>query len=488
MLNVTITELTLQPPFRHGGGKQWIADLPPGFAGPSDSVEAPTCSLLRLTEDGIDLGPPHAIHADVAHAGGGNYSHWNGALLFSSSDGSDPNSNTRSYAVWIGHTPEPPEPPTRLSLRRPFRPGGGKQWIADLPPGFAGPSDTIEQRTCSRVRLTEDGIELGPAHAIHAAIEREGQGSYSHWNGALFFSASDGSDPNANGRHYEASLGPPAPTVLGFGSCHVFDVLAQLHARGLVQSLWNRPVMSYSPRETLQLIKFHSGQADIPVHLRNLAVATKLRSKTLATRFRGADLVFLELGASMDIVYGPFIILRSQILNTLLQPIAALGKVARQAAYRWYHQGLINQNEMARRDCAARLLDLIPDARIETKLASDIVKHARGSRQDDDAIARTICDIRDLLEARAMCVLSTQNAFTPDGRPITWPGNFPKQLDNICRGLGLPLLHQSRLVAERGGTFSLEKDLHHFTPQFLSVLGEEMLTMGQQALAPSTVA
>jgi arylsulfatase A-like enzyme len=50
--------------------------------------------------------------------------------------------------------------------------------------------------------LLEDGRELGPAHSPHEDVREQGSGRYSHWKGRLFFSTSDGSDPNTNGRSY----------------------------------------------------------------------------------------------------------------------------------------------------------------------------------------------------------------------------------------------------------------------------------------------
>src|SRR3954464_4271639 len=97
MLNGAIPEQVLQRPFRHGGGNQWIAHLPPGYAEPSDTNEAPARSRLRLYEDGNPLGLRHALHAAILQEGACRYSHWDGVLLFSTSDGSDPNSNGRRY-------------------------------------------------------------------------------------------------------------------------------------------------------------------------------------------------------------------------------------------------------------------------------------------------------------------------------------------------------------------------------------------------------
>ena len=50
--------------------------------------------------------------------------------------------------------------------------------------------------------LYEDGRMLGLAHSMHDHISRFGKGRFSHYGPNLYFSASDNSDPNQNGRTY----------------------------------------------------------------------------------------------------------------------------------------------------------------------------------------------------------------------------------------------------------------------------------------------
>lgn len=64
----------------------------------SDDVGA---SRLVVLEDGRPLGPAHAPHDEVRQLGGGRFSHWAGYLLFSTSDGSDPRSNGRTYTLVV---------------------------------------------------------------------------------------------------------------------------------------------------------------------------------------------------------------------------------------------------------------------------------------------------------------------------------------------------------------------------------------------------
>lgn len=56
----------------------------------------------------------------------------------------------------------------------------------------------------SRVQVYEDGRRLPRPHTGHDVIRRDGGGAFSHWGDAVYFSASDNSDPRANGRVYLA--------------------------------------------------------------------------------------------------------------------------------------------------------------------------------------------------------------------------------------------------------------------------------------------
>lgn len=84
-----------------------------------------------------------------------------------------------------------------------MEPDGGFAWVvrAPLSSPFTVASDDGEQHP-SRLELTEDGRQLGPGHQPHDDVRLRGGGGYSHWQGQLWFSTTDGSDPRTNGRCY----------------------------------------------------------------------------------------------------------------------------------------------------------------------------------------------------------------------------------------------------------------------------------------------
>ena len=86
-------------------------------------------------------------------------------------------------------------------LAPPFDRETGLCWTRALP-AFSDRSDTEDETDRSDLTLLENGVPLGPLHSPHAAIRTQGGGRLSHWKTHLYFSTSDGSDPNTNGRRY----------------------------------------------------------------------------------------------------------------------------------------------------------------------------------------------------------------------------------------------------------------------------------------------
>jgi glycosyltransferase involved in cell wall biosynthesis/SAM-dependent methyltransferase len=90
-------------------------------------------------------------------------------------------------------------------LTGPFTPDGGCCWRVNVPDYQAFADSTADGRRSSLL-VCEDGQPLGPAHALHGHIREQGRGAYSHWGEALYFSTSDHTDPNRNGRRYAVRL------------------------------------------------------------------------------------------------------------------------------------------------------------------------------------------------------------------------------------------------------------------------------------------
>jgi hypothetical protein len=82
-------------PFNGIAGRAFLSEL----IYPEDSMAWPNGSTLEFIENGRRLGPAHSLHSEIETLGSGRYSHWQGYLVFSSSDNTDPRSNGRVYSI-----------------------------------------------------------------------------------------------------------------------------------------------------------------------------------------------------------------------------------------------------------------------------------------------------------------------------------------------------------------------------------------------------
>jgi SAM-dependent methyltransferase len=88
----------LSPPFRRESGFAWQIALPE-LTSIADDLESPHRSRLVLLENGSPLWLRHTQHDEIRTRGMGTYSHWRDALILSTPDNSDPNTNGRTYQV-----------------------------------------------------------------------------------------------------------------------------------------------------------------------------------------------------------------------------------------------------------------------------------------------------------------------------------------------------------------------------------------------------
>jgi predicted O-methyltransferase YrrM len=190
----------LRGPFVLNEGYCWTAQLP-GLRHLADSPETPLRSRLMLYENGVPFLEAHELHQYIRTEGGGLFSHWQELLFFSTSDNSDPNTNGRRYSYTV--SPEFYRP--RCRLRGLFLPNEGHCWTAHLPE-LRHLADSQGTPRRSPLMLYENGTPFLEPHVPHCYIRTEGGGLFSHWREFLFFSTSDNSDPNTNGRRYSYTV------------------------------------------------------------------------------------------------------------------------------------------------------------------------------------------------------------------------------------------------------------------------------------------
>lgn len=92
-------------------------------------------------------------------------------------------------------------------LKGPFAHESGNCWQALLPE-HRKLADTPDEGRRSPLLLFENRCPLGPPHCPPPIVRSLGRGQYVHSGNAVFFSASDNSNPNESGRTYSYSISP----------------------------------------------------------------------------------------------------------------------------------------------------------------------------------------------------------------------------------------------------------------------------------------
>ncbi|OMI00031.1 hypothetical protein BSN85_35045 [Bradyrhizobium brasilense] len=100
-----------------------------------------------------------------------------------------------------------PAGPEKVTLEPPFTHVDGNMYLV-MRPDESPLADTDQDHSRSRTLICESGKLLWPPHNQSFDIIQSGMGRYSHYSAGILFSASDNSDPNTNGRRYEAVFFP----------------------------------------------------------------------------------------------------------------------------------------------------------------------------------------------------------------------------------------------------------------------------------------
>ena len=363
----------------------------------------------------------------------------------------------------------------RLELARPFMVGEVHERLAHVPESFAPHTNTGETPYASRLELWEDGRLLGPRHAQHGAIVSEGGGLYSHWLHWVRFSSSDGSDPNANGRLYEVSIGAKTPKTLALGSCNLHQAMDAAAKASEVNLAWGRQAVVYTAREALQFLAFHKGQVRIAAELQPMALRDSPLCEDFFAVTADLDLALFEFNSDMEVVFEGVSLNRGQINDLVLNPLKAYGREAELVGITWYAHGLLRMVEDSRRSTSEQLLDLLPRAGVDFPLMGEIIRGARGERAEPKQLAESLRRLDQELSAERLCISTSPNIYTPDGRPINWAGGFNKTVEQVCREHGVPHWETAWLVKELGVPFSLTEDMQHYTDAFAGKLAERIL-------------
>ena len=380
----------------------------------------------------------------------------------------------------------PPWAEDAILLSHPFSHSEGFCWRIVLPSGLSFRGDTNEQPYVSRIVLLENGQPIGEPHMSHAAIAANGCGRYAAWHDTLYFSSSDNSDPNVNGRRYAITLAPfdTAPVyqtrVLALGSCHVHMPIEDLHGRRLAKSVMRETAIrtnSHHFAEHLQLIEYCRGNLQIPREIRQHIFGKPDfdPQSDNGAMVDTADIAMLEVCSQFELMFEQWHVNRNIIADTIIRPAHEWGEAAGKAAINWYWNGFLKTDEEARKALAAKLLEFMPREGAQAEMDRILVREAHAVKLDAATMQRRLKECQESFSA-PIAVVTHNLRYMPDGRPLIWPPEFLRTVNDVCRVLDVPIINPCRLVMRYGVASGMTEDMGHYRPDFIPIVADEFLS------------
>jgi hypothetical protein len=226
----------------------------------------------------------------------------------------------------------------------------------------------------------------------------------------------------------------------------------------------------------VQLVRFLSGEVDVPVELRALCdLEPDWRWNPVWRECLGmAEVALVEISFSSGIQMDSCFLSHMEVIEKIVQPLSAISDELKVAANAWFNQGLIGGNEEVRVGAGKRLAAAVTTDGRDADVSRAVLLQARSHQRDMSGFVAGIATIRDALDCPLGIVTHTRT-YMPDGRPVPWPSNLVEQTVAAAEELGLPLFHPSEIVEQCGTVAALEDDLCHYRVAFWPVLGDALL-------------
>jgi hypothetical protein len=263
-----------------------------------------------------------------------------------------------------------------------------------------------------------------------------------------------------------------------FGGCMLRQPLRVMatRQRGLADQKYGSPSAKHTFGEMFQFIEVLRGARKIPRELMSLCrIPPRLGPVAGAEDFRDLDVALIEPASPVELNFRGFAINRIGMMK-MLAPIEAQGREAAKLSAVWLRIGLTGLKEDVRAAAAEKLLGHVHGDTPQADLTRAVISETR-------AFKSNITDgFRQMQESLGCPIGAVIYVFRylPDGRPISWPASFRKEVVAAAQELNLPIFDPAPLVAEHGVQGALAKDSSHYSARFLPVIGRALMAFARE--------
>jgi len=231
------------------------------------------------------------------------------------------------------------------------------------------------------------------------------------------------------------------------------------------------PFFTYTLNEMLQAVACYRGEQSIPADLYFLCNMKEHTAPTPATSpLARTDVALVEPNTSHEILLDGIYINRRPVLQ-LLGRVTKISRETKSLGSRWFEKGLVAMNDEVRRATAAELIPMIPETLPHYALTRAVLERAVGEKPSQREGLERLTAALDF----PIGVVTFTWAYMPDGRALSWPADFNREITSAASDLNIPVYEPRHLVSQAGVANSLEKDLRHYTNTFMPVVAKPIV-------------
>lgn len=261
-----------------------------------------------------------------------------------------------------------------------------------------------------------------------------------------------------------------------FGGCGLHNPLNHLRRLDIGQFPFRRIGFQATPyalsaNANLQLLDFVTGETEIPEWIRRLTYgdSSHVPTKEQGERIYDCDIILSEMSTPVEYMFEGFILNINRFEEVMAEELGQLeGERKLIAAWR---SALVKGKEEARAETAERLYSLLPRETDDQQKLASFVRGTTSRMLDIDEMTAATGQLRERF-GKPMGLVLHNFQFLPDGRPISWPSDFKRQVAEIGSRLDMPTLDLAPIVQKHGVGRAMAADRRHWEPRFYPRLAE----------------
>jgi len=272
---------------------------------------------------------------------------------------------------------------------------------------------------------------------------------------------------------------------MAMGGCNLRGPLSKVHrvGRRAPGSDWSGvpsnfrvvgpPFWTYTFGEFFQAIRLYRGECDIPDEIKFMCGVDRNFKPNPDILAKETDIYLFEPNTSQEISLDGYYLNRVPIVK-MLDVFRTLGREPGKLAGLWYSRGINGFDDEYVKTVANELAPVLRDSDLseaDKELYLTTLREARGSLRD---VRKGLGQLLSMIDKPAGIVTYTWQ-YMEDGRHISWPATFNKQLLAAAEEVSIPVFEPYKYVVERGAKAAMRDDMRHYNGEFDPVMAGKLV-------------